>query len=216
MSSKSFLTVVLLVVLSLIATACGSIATPRPAGPDTPAPIEPSSQEQAADEGNAVAEAPTEAPTATDLPTETPTEIPPTSTPTEVPPTATPTDLPTATPAPETDLAAAGDAARGDQLFHSGVDAAPACVTCHVVDEDRVLIGPSMVGIATHAGERVEGMSAAEYLREAILEPNAYLVENTDTNVFSAGGVSLMFQQYGDYLSEQDVSDLIAYMLSLE
>ena len=59
------------------------------------------------------------------------------------------------------------------------------------------------------------GQSAAEYLRSSILHPNDYLVPNTDTRVFAAGGDSLMFQQYADYLSDDDVNNLVAYLLTL-
>ena len=83
------------------------------------------------------------------------------------------------------------------------------------MDQDAILIGPSMIGIADRAGTRVAGQSAEEYLHNSILLPNDYLVPNTDTRIFAAGGASLMFQQYADYLSDEDVNNLVAYMLTL-
>ena len=218
MANKWLATGALLVISGLLASGCGAIATPRPPLPDTPEPYtlvpRPVSQSGEAGAGAAVGQRPTLPPTAT------PTEVPPTVTPTE-PPTATPTLPPTPTPtaAPTETLEAPpalGDPARGEQLFTAGKDAAPACTTCHFVDQDMVLIGPSMVGIASRAAERVPGLSAEEYLRQSILEPNAYLVPNTEANVFAAGNTSLMFQNYADFLTEQDVNDLVAYMLTLD
>ncbi len=201
----------LLLMASLLLAACGSIATPDAGLPPTlePVTLAPQAAQGASQERAAVAAQPTDVPpTATALP---PT-LPPTETP---PPTATPTA--TATPIPPTPAVAnAGDPALGEVLFLNGKDAAPACVTCHVLDEDRILIGPSMVGLAGRAATRAEGQTAEEYLANSILHPNDFLVPNTDTNVFAAGGNSLMFQQYADYLTEEDVNNLVAYLLTLD
>jgi hypothetical protein len=62
-------------------------------------------------------------------------------------------------------------------------------VTCHILDEDRILIGPSMVGIAA-ALLPASRADRRDYLRSSILHPNDFLVPNTDTNVFAAGGNS--------------------------
>jgi len=154
-------------------------------------------------------------PTAPPTPTPPTEEVQPTLAPTEPPPTPTATS--TSTPIPPTATPASiGDPVNGEALFRNGKDAAPACATCHMIEQDTILIGPSMVGIAARAATRVPGESAEEYLRRSILEPNAYLVPDTATNIFAAGGNSLMFQQYADYLTEQDANDLIAYMLSLK
>ena len=199
----------LLLMLGLLTAGCGAVATPRPPAPPTPQPF-------------TLAPRPTQAGAA--MVSERPTEVPSTVTPTEVPPTATPTALPptaTATPtAPPTAMPTVavtnGDPARGAALFDQGKDAAPACRTCHHVDQDTVLVGPSLQGIASRAGERVAGQDAEEYLRLSILEPNNFLVPNTAVNVFAAGDMSLMFQQYADYLTAEDINDLVAYMLTLE
>lgn len=209
------MTIVLLLFTILALTGCGTLATPvaevvptREAVTLAPAVIE--AMNSAADEGPAqVAVEPTEAPT--DIP---PTEVPPTEAPTAIPPTATATA--TATPLPPTEApAASGDVANGELLFANGKEAAPACVTCHMIEQDMALVGPSMVGIADRAATQVEGESAEEYLYKSIMEPNAYLVPDTETNIYAAGGTSLMFQQYADYLTEDEANDLVAYMLTL-
>ncbi len=208
MLSKSMVTLLLLITLALVTSACGAIATPRPPGPSTPEPFTLAPRDSSG-EGAAVSQRPTDIP-----PTATPTDVPPTSTPTEVPPTATATSTPL--PEPTEAPVAVGDPALGEEIFRNGKETAPPCVTCHMVEQDAVLVGPSLVGIAARAGERVPDQSAEEYLRLSIIEPSAYLVPNTDINVFTAGETSLMFQQYADLLSEEDIDHLVAYMLTLE
>lgn len=136
--------------------------------------------------------------------------------------TPTPMPGPTATPMPGLDVLVAtlpaGDAARGEQ-----VAVANACAACHVGAAGAVLAGPSWVvaaspdgkGIAQHAAERWQesgytgkATSAAEYLYEAIVAPNAYVVSG-----FNAG---VMPQNYGTTLSAQDLADLIAYLTTLQ
>jgi hypothetical protein len=71
-----------------------------------------------------------------------------------------------------------------------------------------VIVGPSQAGLATRAQSRVAGMSAADYIHQSIVEPNAYVVEG-----FAEG---LMYQFYGEDLTEQEINDLVAYTLTLE
>jgi mono/diheme cytochrome c family protein len=101
------------------------------------------------------------------------------------------------------------DAAAGEKLFASAVIGTQAgCITCHSLTPDEVIVGPSMAGIASRAGSRVSGQSAEEYLRDSILNPDAYLVET-----FPAG---TMPQVWGDELSDEQVDQLIAYLMTLE
>lgn len=204
---------VLLLSLALLATACGAIATPRAPGPSTPEPFTLVPRESG-DEGSAVSEPPTDAlPAATA--TVAPTDLPPTSMPTEVLPTATNTN----TPSPELTATSAliGDPTAGEALFINGNGISAPCTSCHSVDSDTIILGPSLQGIASQAGERVEGQSAEDYLRTSIVDPNDFLVPDTGTSVFAPGGNSLMAtQMYADLLSEQEVDDLVAYLLTLE
>ncbi len=64
-----------------------------------------------------------------------------------------------------------------------------------------------MAGIADVAGERVEGLSAEEYLLESIVDPLAHVEGVWRTP---------MPEDYVDLLTEQDIEDLIVYMLQLE
>lgn len=102
-----------------------------------------------------------------------------------------------------------GDAAAGEALFNQeAIDSAPGCITCHSTQPGEVLVGPSQAGIATTAAQRVEGQSAEEYLRTSILEPNAYVVDGFAPDV--------MYQEYEQVLSDEQVDNLVAYLLTLE
>lgn len=101
-----------------------------------------------------------------------------------------------------------GDPERGAQFFAQGQADAPACSTCHRTVSDQVgfSIGPNLAGIAERAGAWVEGISVEEYLRQSILEPHRYVVP---------GYRDMMYPDYRTHLTEQNIEDLIAYLLTL-
>ncbi len=109
---------------------------------------------------------------------------------------APPTSTTGPAPAPDT----IGDPARGETLFLQ-----TGCEKCHAVDSDAVLAGPSLQTIATTAATREAGMDAVTYLRQSI----------TDPGVFFAEGFSDQVMPTFSDLSEQDVNDLVAYLLTL-
>lgn len=94
------------------------------------------------------------------------------------------------------------NAGKGQVLFSTH------CATCHAVKGDRVVVGPSLEGIATRASERVPELSATDYLRESILYPDNYLVEPHQ--------LGSMQQNFGSTLTSEDVDYLIAYLLTLK
>jgi len=100
-------------------------------------------------------------------------------------------------------------ASEGKEIFEQAtIGSAARCKTCHSLEPGAIIIGPSIAGIGTQAVSRIPGMSAEEYLRESIIDPNAYVVEN-----FPA---SVMPNVYASQLTEEQVDLLVAYMLSLE
>ncbi len=104
-----------------------------------------------------------------------------------------------------------GDAARGEELYNQvtiGSASAPGCVTCHSMEEGVVLVGPSHKGLGARAGSYVAGMSAEDYLRESITDPDAHIVDG-----FTPG---VMYQNFGAELQARDVNDLVAYLLTLQ
>ncbi len=98
-----------------------------------------------------------------------------------------------------------GDASRGAQLFQQSVNGAPPCASCHSLD-GSVIVGPSLKGISTRAGTRIAGMDAPHYIYQSITRPAAYLV---------SGYSNLMYSQFDQKLSPQQLADLIAYLLTL-
>jgi len=109
--------------------------------------------------------------------------------------------------------AAAGDPAKGKQLFDGAIaladPRASACVTCHAtVPGEEKGSGQNLSNIGNRAGATVPGQPAEEYLRTAITNPDAYL----------AGGYQdgIMYRGYEQALTAQQVNDLVAYMLTLK
>lgn len=102
--------------------------------------------------------------------------------------------------------AGGGDAAAGAKVF--GEVAAPACGSCHSLEPGKVLVGPSLASIGAEAGSRVSGQSAEAYLRESVVAPNDHIAEGFAANIMPG--------TYGSQLSEQQINDLVSYMLTLK
>jgi len=101
-----------------------------------------------------------------------------------------------------------GDPAAGEKLYYEtslGVNAG--CRICHSLQSEVVLVGPSFAGVATRAAERIPGVSAEEYLRQSIHEPNAYVVE---------GFSNVQTMNFGNQLNEAQINDLIAFLMTME
>lgn len=114
---------------------------------------------------------------------------------------AVPTETPPPTPTPEP----LPDPAIGEQLFKTRFLelSGNSCHSCH-----QEGIWTPLNDIATFGGERVEGLSAEEYIRQSILDPRAYLVEGRDPE--------RMPTIFGDILSEEEINHLVAYLMLLE
>lgn len=120
----------------------------------------------------------------------------------QAPAAATAVPQETAVTAPtEAPASPAGDVGNGEALF-----GANGCSGCHSTGSNRV-VGPGLSGIGTTGGSRVAGLSADQYLNDSIVAPDDFIVEG-----FPQG---LMPGTFGETLSEQDVADLVAYLISL-
>jgi mono/diheme cytochrome c family protein len=201
-----------LAIATLLLAACGTAATPEWAADVQETQV---ALAATADYETSIAptNTPTEEPTATPLPA-TATPIPPTATP--IPPTNTPEPVvATFTPSPIAQANTVdGDPTNGDKLFHElRAEVGFACGTCHnPLSTDR-LIGPGLQGIGERAATRVEGQSAVEYIHNSILHPNDFIAP-PDVN-----GVpypeNLMPQIYATVWTEEQINDIIAYLLTL-
>ena len=110
---------------------------------------------------------------------------------------------------PAAQPATVGDAAAGEALFkQTTIGSAPGCSVCHSTEPNQVIVGPSLAGVASRAGQRVPGQTAEQYLRTSIVTPNAYIVPG-----YSANG---MYQDFAKVLTDQQVNDLVAYLLTLK
>ena len=125
--------------------------------------------------------------------------------------------VPTQLPGTETAAAADDAVSRGRRAF----DAA-GCGACHSVEPGVALVGPSLAGIARLAVERVqtaeyrgEAGDAESYLRESIVEPNAYIAPPAEKHA-TPQGLSFMPAIYTTTLEAQAIDDLVVYLLTLQ
>ncbi|MCS6844587.1 MAG: c-type cytochrome [Caldilineales bacterium] len=123
-------------------------------------------------------------------------------------------------PAPAAGQAPAvkGNPEKGKQLFAQTVLAGNAgCITCHSLEPGKVLVGPSMAGIASRAGNTVPGQSAEEYLRISIVDTNAYLAKGCNVNAPEEPcAANLMPADWAQKLTPEQIDDLVAYLLTLK
>ena len=101
-----------------------------------------------------------------------------------------------------------GGSSEGAELFSSSVLGGQAgCVTCHSLESDRVLVGPSLAGLGERAGGTVPGQSARDYIRTSIVAPQAHVVEG-----FEGGR---MPTNWGEVLDDGEIDALVDYLEGL-
>jgi mono/diheme cytochrome c family protein len=108
-------------------------------------------------------------------------------------------ELATPTPSPEEEN---DPVARGQRVYlDSG------CGGCHTIDGISAgTVGPDQTNIGSEAETRVPGMSAEDYILESIMDPSAHMVEGFPDDV--------MPKNYGNLLTSEELSDLVAFMLA--
>jgi mono/diheme cytochrome c family protein len=89
-----------------------------------------------------------------------------------------------------------GDAAAGQTIFNQV--ASPPCSSCHSVEAGKRVVGPSLAGLG----------ASADFLHQSIVDPNAQITEGF--------GANIMPTTYGSQLTEQQINDLVAYLMSLK
>ncbi len=105
-----------------------------------------------------------------------------------------PTAVPTPTPDP------GSPEGRGLRLFQAN------CAACHALQDGVVLSGPSLAHIAIIGGSRIKGMSAEDYIRQSIVDPNAYAIRGFETGT--------MRQDFAQTLTSDQVSDIVAFLMT--
>ena len=128
---------------------------------------------------------------------------------------ATPQGITLGTPVPA--AASTNPIALGETLF---AQSPPACFSCHSTQPGVQIVGPSLAGVAGRAADLMSkpGYTGAahtpeQYIRESILQPNAYLVPGP---TFSSGGQSIMPAIYQSTLKPADIDHLVAYLVTLK
>ncbi len=96
---------------------------------------------------------------------------------------------------------AAADAANGQNVALTN-----GCVGCHSTDPAVTMTGPTWHNVGDAAVNRVPGESPALYLYQSITDPNAYIVPGYPSGI--------MPQIYADTIPQEDLADLVAYLLA--
>ena len=81
------------------------------------------------------------------------------------------------------------------------------CAGCHSLNEDEVIVGPSMYGLIDRSGDKVQGLSAEEYIYQSIVYPNEYIVEGYPANVMPQIFINL---------SEEELQALVSYLITIK
>jgi nitric oxide reductase subunit C len=109
-----------------------------------------------------------------------------------------------------------GDPARGAQLFSQ-----LPCSSCHDIAHPFPggEVCPNLGNIAAEAARIVnspdyhgQAKDAAGYIRESIMDPNAYIVPGALYR--SPDGQSVMPKNFGQTLTTQQIDDLVAFLLT--
>ncbi len=85
-----------------------------------------------------------------------------------------------------------------------GIPRDMSCSTCHSLDGVDGF-APSLLGISQVAGDRIDGLSDIEYLRQSITDPLSF---------FAGEWQATMPYQYADVLTDDQVDDLVAFLLT--
>jgi len=97
-----------------------------------------------------------------------------------------------------------GDVAGGEALFRGDA----ACYACHSLEPGVDGAGPSLAGLAARAATTKPDTAAEAYILESIVNPDAHIVTG-----FSHG---VMPPNFGHRLSQQQLADLTAFLMTQE
>ncbi len=127
-----------------------------------------------------------------------------------------PTPCPVGACPPPAAAGAAGAASSPGEALFVG---AAACSSCHAISGvAQGVLGPSLDGIGSAAGNRIPGYSAEDYIRESILEPDVYAAGTADGLDQDYDGNLMLSTMAGilPALTDEDIDLLVEYLLSLQ
>jgi cytochrome c2 len=93
------------------------------------------------------------------------------------------------------------DTEKGQRIFSQN------CTGCHSTRPGQVIVGPSLAGVGERAETRVPELEASDYIRQSILDPEAYTVD---------GFPNLMPTNFRNRFSDEQLDLIIGYLLTLE
>lgn len=129
-----------------------------------------------------------------------------------------PTQAPPAAPAAEPTKVSADVVAKGKETFNKY-----GCQACHAIQGfAEGAVGPALDNLYTNAQQTIasaeykssEGKATTveEYIRESVLNPNAFVVAQCPTGPCPKG---VMIQNFKDQISESELEALIGYLMTL-
>ncbi|HHL32686.1 MAG TPA: cytochrome c [Oceanospirillales bacterium] len=100
---------------------------------------------------------------------------------------------------------------KGKALFqqvHIGKSNVVGCISCHSTDGQATTVGPSLAGLGLRADKLLANTSAQAYIKQSIINPDAYIV--------SGYAPAVMYAHYQTELSPEEIDALVSYLLSLK
>ncbi len=91
-----------------------------------------------------------------------------------------------------------GNSSRGEKLYNT-----LGCTACHTLEDDT-LVGPGFRGLYERAATRTS-LSADDYIIQSLTKPSAFVVEGFANSM-----------QLFDYLSDQELADIISFLKTVE
>lgn len=107
-------------------------------------------------------------------------------------------------PAPSPTRALTAAQARGREMFGGK----GRCATCHALEPGKVIVGPSLAGVGDWAAHRRANQTAADYIEESILNPDAYKAPGFET--------AQMDMSLAKNLTNDEVNDIVQYLLTMK
>lgn len=90
-----------------------------------------------------------------------------------------------------------------------------ACIGCHVIPGIPAAVGqvgPDLTNIGVVGATRIPGYTAEQYIRESLLNPNAFIAPECPAGPCLP---NLMVQNLGDTLTAEEIDTVVAYLASL-
>lgn len=91
---------------------------------------------------------------------------------------------------------------------HTGNNNVIGCISCHSLKPNIKTVGPTLFKIGLRADKMIKGLNAKEYLKQSIINPDAFIV--------SGYSPAIMFSHYQSELSVVEVDNLVSYLQSLK